>query len=99
MDRESEDFELQVSSPGLGQPLKVIQQYFKAVGEKIEILLKNGDQLKGTLEAVEAIEGRNSHQILVKPVGTKKKPAPAEPVVIDLEEVKSVKVEFDFNKL
>jgi ribosome maturation factor RimP len=99
LNRDSEDFELQVSSPGLGQPLKVLQQYYKSVGEKIDIQLKSGDQFKGVLEAVNNREGGNGHILVVKLAGTKKKPAPAEPVLIDLEEVKIAKVEIDFNKL
>ena len=39
LDRESEDFALEVSSPGVGQPLKVLQQYTKILNGTIEIML------------------------------------------------------------
>ena len=35
LDREKEDFELQVSSPGLDMPFAVIDQYYKNEGEKL----------------------------------------------------------------
>jgi len=99
LNRDAEDFELQVSSPGLGQPLKVIRQYHKSIGEKLDIQLKNGDLVRGTLEAVNAKETGNGYLLVIKVAGTKKKPAPAEPLLIDLDEVKSAKVEIDFNKV
>jgi len=33
----NEDFELEISSPGLTSPLKLWQQYFKLIGKEIEI--------------------------------------------------------------
>jgi ribosome maturation factor RimP len=47
--REAEDYELTVSSPGIGQPLQVRQQFLKAVGRPVELLLKSGQKLQGTL--------------------------------------------------
>ena len=38
LDREIQDFELQVTSPGLDQPFKVAQQYQKNIGKKISLL-------------------------------------------------------------
>lgn len=39
LDRESEDFELNVSSPGLDKPLKVFKQYEKNIGRSLKITL------------------------------------------------------------
>lgn len=50
LDRESEDFELQVSSPGIGQPFMVKQQYLKNTGRVIELLTSQDDHLTGKLE-------------------------------------------------
>jgi ribosome maturation factor RimP len=52
LDRETEDFELEVSSAGLGQPFKVVQQYYKNVGKEIEVDLNDGSKMKGILEEV-----------------------------------------------
>lgn len=73
LDRESDDFELQVSSPGAGLPFKVKEQYLKNTGRELEITLKDGIVLKGLL--VEA----NEEEILIetsakeKPEGSNKK--------------------------
>ncbi|MEZ5199143.1 MAG: hypothetical protein R2764_23010 [Bacteroidales bacterium] len=45
-DREVEDFELRVSSPGLDQPFKIRRQYNKYVNKEIEVLTK--DQKRST---------------------------------------------------
>ena len=39
LDREEEDFELNVSSPGLDQPLKVFRQYEKNISRSLRITL------------------------------------------------------------
>jgi ribosome maturation factor RimP len=49
LDREQDDFELEVSSPGLGAPLKVVQQYQKNIGHEVEVFLKDGSKLSGKL--------------------------------------------------
>jgi len=49
LDREEADFELEVSSPGLGEPLKVVPQYLKNIGREIEVFLGNGSKLTGKL--------------------------------------------------
>lgn len=49
MDRDREDFELEVGSAGLTAPLKVLRQYQKFEGEEVEVLLRDGRKLKGFL--------------------------------------------------
>jgi ribosome maturation factor RimP len=51
-DREVEDFALEVSSPGIGQPLKVIEQYHKIINRTIEVLLKSGVKRNAILKQV-----------------------------------------------
>lgn len=41
LDRETEDFELNVSSPGLDKPLKIFKQYEKNIGRSIRVILKD----------------------------------------------------------
>jgi ribosome maturation factor RimP len=52
LDRDEEDFSLEVSSPGISAPFKVKQQYEKNVGRTIEVRLDDGDRLEGKLESV-----------------------------------------------
>jgi len=54
LDREKEDFELQVSSPGLDLPFGVIEQYYKNEGKKVEVTDNDGTKLSGTLKNVTA---------------------------------------------
>ena len=53
MDRDKEDFELEVGSAGLGQPFKVPQQYHNFIGEEVEVLDADGKKVKGTLKSVD----------------------------------------------
>ena len=53
LSRESEDFELEVGSAGLGLPFKVVQQYRNHIGLEVEVLGKDGKKYKGILKSVE----------------------------------------------
>lgn len=50
LDRDREDYELEVGSAGIGQPFKVIQQYHTHIGKEVEVLTKAGRKLKGVLK-------------------------------------------------
>jgi len=52
LDRNKEDFELQVSSPGLDVPFGVIEQYFKNEGKKVEVVDIDGSKYAGRLKNV-----------------------------------------------
>lgn len=39
LDRDTEDFELTVTSAGLSSPLKILRQYKKYEGKEVEVLL------------------------------------------------------------
>jgi ribosome maturation factor RimP len=49
LDRDTEDFELNVSSSGLDQPYKLSRQYIKNIGREISVLLKDNSKIIGTL--------------------------------------------------
>ena len=75
-DREKEDYSLTVSSAGLDQPFKVLKQYQKAVGSKVEVQLKGGKKMVATLTAAdedsitlsytakEAVEGKKKKELV-----------------------------------
>lgn len=50
LNRDAEDFELEVGSAGLGQPFKVLQQYKNHIGKTVEVLTVDGHKLKGVLK-------------------------------------------------
>jgi ribosome maturation factor RimP len=52
-DREVEDYNLMVSSAGLGQPLKLLRQYVKIFGKEVEVELLDKSLVKGTLLAAD----------------------------------------------
>lgn len=52
LDREAEDFELEVGSAGIGQPFKVQRQYSINLGRDVEVLTKAGVKYTGLLEEV-----------------------------------------------
>ena len=50
--QDEEDYSLTVSSAGLDRPFKVLRQYQKALGTKVDVWMKGGKKLKGVLTAV-----------------------------------------------
>lgn len=75
-DREKEDYSLTMSSAGLDQPFKVLKQYLKAIGSKVEVQLKGGRKMVAVLEAAdeesitlkysakEAVEGKKKKELV-----------------------------------
>ncbi|MBL7962765.1 MAG: hypothetical protein JNM31_02870 [Flavobacteriales bacterium] len=53
IDALGEDVELQVGSPGMGRPFKVMRQYQKHTGRVVEVLLRDGRRLSGLLEGAD----------------------------------------------
>ena len=77
-DREQEDFELTVTSAGIGQPLRMLRQYRKLIGREVEVVLKEGGKLVVTLidatgEAITveyqekaAVEGKKRKELVTR---------------------------------
>lgn len=77
-DREEEDFELQVSSPGLSEKFKVKEQFYKYIGREIEIVTVSDVELEGVIQSAtdeeiiletsarELVEGQKKKQLVVK---------------------------------
>ena len=63
-DREEEDFSLDVGSPGLDQPIKVLRQYLKIIGKQIAVNPIEGKKLEGELVSVEEEEGELKSLVL-----------------------------------
>lgn len=72
LDREAEDFELHVSSPGLDKPLRVFQQYQKNIGRDIKIVLLDDKKVEGNLEEVNESEIKLTYTLTEKIEGKKK---------------------------
>ncbi len=50
LNRDEEDYELEVGSAGIGQPFKVLQQYYNHIGKDVEVGTKTGQKIKGVLK-------------------------------------------------
>ncbi|NDV78996.1 ribosome assembly cofactor RimP [Dysgonomonas sp. 511] len=91
LDREVEDFELEVGSAGITSPFRVLRQYQKNVGNEVEVLTKGGQKLAGVLKDV----GDNGFVItitkMVKPEGAKRKVAVDEDLSFNFDDVKYTK--------
>lgn len=56
LDRENEDFSLEVTTPDVSNPLKVKRQYNKNLNRILTLKLTDGSVVEGTLKRVEANE-------------------------------------------
>ena len=79
LNRDEEDYELEVGSAGLGQPFKVAQQYVNFIGKDVEVLDADGKKHKGVLSAVDGNDFTVTVQEKVKLEGKKR------PVIQDVE--------------
>lgn len=96
LDREVEDYELEVGSAGLSAPFKVCRQYQKYEGEEVEVLDGKGGKFKGILVNV----GEESFGLQVtskvKTEGSKKKVEVTEVLTFDYDKVKQTKYSIRF---
>ncbi len=95
LDRDVEDFSLEVSSAGLGTPFKVHQQYQKNINKEIDITDINGKKQTGKLLDI------NNNQIKVE-IEKKEKQKGKKSVIIkeifefNIDEVKSITNSMNF---
>ncbi len=80
LDREAEDFELNVMSPGLSEPFKILRQYQKNIGKQVDIVTKEGKKLSGKLlkandlgievesKSKERVEGKKGKQLIMSKI-------------------------------
>jgi len=84
------DFSIEVSSPGLDEPLKLNRQYLKNVGRFVEVLLKNGIKKEGKLLSA------SENEIVVEEERGKGKKKELIQHKIFKEEIKTTKVQIKF---
>ena len=93
LDRELEDFELEVSSPGIDQPFRHERQYLKYNGQEVEVKLRNGMKYIGTLSLPE------KNKISLQPSKTKaskKTNIPTEPMRFSLDDILETRLVIKF---
>jgi ribosome maturation factor RimP len=84
------DFSIEVSSPGLDEPLKLDRQYLKNIGRMVEIVLKNGLKKEGKLISV------SENEIMIEEETGKGKKKEVIQHIILKEEIKTTKVQVKF---
>lgn len=94
--RDEEDYELEVGSAGLTSPFKVLAQYEKNIGNKVEVLTRDGRKLHGVLSAAGPEDFTVDTVVKVRPEGAKRPVEQIVPQTFAYGDVKSVRYEFDF---
>ena len=89
--RDDEDYSLTVTSAGLDQPFKVLDQYKKFCGSEVEVVLKKGGKVKGILSGYDDGGFELTTSKMVKKEGFKKKVQEDTVTPYRFEEVKSCK--------
>jgi ribosome maturation factor RimP len=84
------EFSLEVSSPGVDEPLKMHRQYNKNVGRLVEVVFADGTKKEGRL--VQAAE----NDIIIEETTGKGKKAVTQQVVIPFNNIKTTTVQIQF---
>ena len=97
LDREEEDFSLEVSSAGIDQPFKVLKQYFKNIGREVQVqTFEHGKKYEGVLQKVDEagilIEMKEKQRL----EGKKKKIWVTTEIPLKYEEIKETKLVISF---
>lgn len=92
LNRDREDYELEVGSAGINKPFKVIQQYTSHIGQNIETLTKDGHKIKGTLTHADNLT------FTIQPTISKKKKQQntPQPITLNYNQVKYTKPLINF---
>ncbi len=86
----TDNISLDVSSPGMDEPLKVAQQFQKQLNKQVDVVLKNGMKITGELLSAD------DTAITVKEIIKIKKSETIEEHTLNFDEIKSVKKHFNF---
>lgn len=91
LDRDQEDYELEVGSYGISQPFKILKQYRKYIGREVEVLTKTGKKLTGILKDADENGIVLTIEKQIKPEGAKRKIKVEEDLPFKYEELKYTK--------
>ena len=96
-DRENEDYSLTMTSAGLDQPFKVLKQFVKAVGTKVEVQLKGGKKMVALLDAADEESVTLKYSVKEAVEGKKKKELVEHVDRFTMDQVNSVRPFIEFN--
>jgi ribosome maturation factor RimP len=101
LDREQEDFALDVSSAGLDLPLRIPRQFKKNIGRNVQVILNDGVEIRG--EIIEATDDffqvqpeiKKKYRSNAKPE-KQAETEPTQPVSINYTDQKNTKIILTF---
>ena len=96
LDREEEDFQLNVSSAGLDKPLRVRGQYEKNIGREVKVVLQDKCKITGELKEVNENDILVEHSFKEKVEGKKKKQIIVKKELIPVENIKETTIIISF---
>lgn len=96
LDRDAEDFELEVGSAGLTSPFKVKRQFEKNLGKEVEVLSRDGRKFSGVLTNVGEEDFTVEVARKVKKEGAKRPTIEMQPETLGYGDAKSVKYVINF---
>ena len=94
LDRDTEDFSLEVGSYGLTKPFAVVRQYEKNIGQNVEILTDFSKKIRGKLTEVLPDSFVVEIKIVVKVEGAKRKIEQIEAQKFYYDKIKYCKLSF-----
>lgn len=96
LDRDKEDFELEVGSAGIGQPFKVTQQYYIHIGNEVETMTNQGEKLTGVLKDADEARFTITVKKKIRPEGSKRPKIVDEDITLNYQDVKYTKYLINF---
>jgi ribosome maturation factor RimP len=96
LDREIEDYSLQVSSPGLDRTFKVFRQYTKNIGRDVKVKLNDGVKHVGKLIRASETEIELEKRSMERLEKKKKKVEVVKNVILAMDSINKIKVKLDF---
>jgi ribosome maturation factor RimP len=91
LDRDVEDYELEVGSAGITSPFRVLRQYQKNIGNEVEVMLKEGGKSTGILSRADENGFELTVKKQVKPEGAKKKITVEENIPFTYDKIRYIK--------
>lgn len=96
LDRNTDNFELNVMSAGVGQPLQLPRQYNHNIGRTLTVQTTNGNKIKAKLTAANQNNITLCYTERVTVEGKKRKQEIERTITLDYNEIKTAKVEPSF---
>ena len=96
LNREEENYELEVGSAGIGQPFKVLKQYLIHIGKEVEVMDAAGKKWTGVLTAADESHFTVTVKVKVKPEGAKRPKLVDENMTFAYDEIKYTKYLISF---